>query len=479
MGDWDRYWQGPESNATPLHFRMKLALVLAIGSTFYNADDATDIQQKASNWVRLAQEWIAGPTEKATLNLDGLQVFCLLLLAKQTTRHSPGPTWISAGSLLTMAMTMGLHRDPGMFPSLTPMQADMRKRLWAATVELTVLTLVDSAVPVLLSAEDFDTPAPLNIDDEDLDQDTKEMPTAKPGLTHASLQIQLFESLSLRLEAARRLNGLKEDHSYEDAWKLGTRLRNSCRKMAAFFRDKALAGHHRSRDLTGFHQKFVDISFHRYILLLHQPFMIKSRDHPEFHLSRKMCVESAETMASYATDAASDRVACEANELYLLAGAGRGSFKGPYTLHVTLVLCLELFLQLQEHGPGHETGDRLDEMHKASREGLKSSLKTILRHSLEFIGAGSVSMKSYNFLGAVLAQIDAIEGGRNAKRAAYETIKMSLADCVRVYERSAARRLSMKSAELEHSNGAEAQPPSLSLDAMVSNFSRMPPRPSL
>ena len=436
---------------------MKMALVLAIGSTFYDSEDATDFQQKASHWVRLAQEWVAGPTEKVTLNLDGLQVFCLLLLAKQTTRHSPGPTWISAGSLLTMAMSMGLHRDPGMFASLTPMQHDMRKRLWAATVELMMQTLVDSSVPVLLSASDFDTPAPLNIDDEDLDRSTKEMPIAKTGLTHASLQTQLLKSLPLRLEAARRLNGLKEQ-SYEGACKLGTQLRNACREMAAFFRDEAPAGKYRSWALTSFHQQFVDIAFHRCILLLHQPFMIKSLGNPGFHLSRKMCVESAETMASYAND----DIARETDELYLLAAASRGSFKGPYTLHVILVLCLELFLQLQERGPRHETGDRLDEMHKASRQRIKSSLEIILSHSRRFIGAGSVSTKSYNFLSAVLAQIDAIEKGRDAKRAGYESLIRSLTDCVRIFERSA------RSADVEHDDGEESQMPTMSMDAMVS-----------
>lgn len=37
--------------------------------------------------------------------------------------------WVSVGTLLRMAMQMGLHHDPRHFPHMTILQADMRRRL--------------------------------------------------------------------------------------------------------------------------------------------------------------------------------------------------------------------------------------------------------------------------------------------------------------------------------------------------------------
>lgn len=64
---------------------MKLVLMLAIGTAFYpDRGEFERIRRLAQTWIYAAQWWLAGPSENSTLNLDGLQVFCLLLLARQT-----------------------------------------------------------------------------------------------------------------------------------------------------------------------------------------------------------------------------------------------------------------------------------------------------------------------------------------------------------------------------------------------------------
>ena len=186
-----------------------------------------------------------------------------------------------------MAMSMGIHRDPKMFPSLSPLQAEMRKRLWAATVELTVQFHLDSAIPFLLSTRDFDSPAPSNLNDEDIDRDTQNQPPLRDGMTNSSLQIQLFECLPLRLEVLRLLNSLEGELAYDEVLTLGSRLRTACRKIAALFHNASGAA---AAGLTSFHQRFVDIIFHKYILQLYRPFMFKARENPSFYLARKVCL---------------------------------------------------------------------------------------------------------------------------------------------------------------------------------------------
>ena len=121
--DFDQIWDSSPGLTAPVVFLVKLSLVLAMGTIFYDAGDdneANHMRRLAQTWVQNTQWWLTGPSEKATYNIDGLQVFCLLLLARQTAFNCPGASsWLSAASLLRMAITVGLHRDPSISPSLS------------------------------------------------------------------------------------------------------------------------------------------------------------------------------------------------------------------------------------------------------------------------------------------------------------------------------------------------------------------------
>ncbi|KPM39217.1 hypothetical protein AK830_g7340 [Neonectria ditissima] len=433
--DYDRFWQDPGSFKTPNHFIMTLFVTSAIGSTFYTGSGSSDIRQWAPIWIQTAQSWLTGPSEKSTHSFDGLQVFTLLLLSRQTTYNAPGTGWISPASLLSMAMSMGLHRNPDLFASLSGFQTEMRKRLWAAVVELVIQSHLDSGIPVLLSGHDFDSVAPLNIDDKDVNPDTKSLPTPRDGFTDSSLQIQLVESQSLRLEISKLINDSQSTHSYEKTLQLGSEMRAACRQMATFFSQSPTTHSGTTSTVTEFHRRFFDIAFHRYILLLHRPFMIDSLDDPKFCLARKLCVESATVMVSYAIDMVPCLEQLRQDDLFLLASTGRNSFKGPFNMDVILVLGLELLVQLDEQGAGNLHFDRLDELLQINRSHLRLTLEKTLNVLLEILKSGSVSTKAYNFLAALLAQAQAIETGQCGRKAAYDSIRDTLKTTLEVLKR--------------------------------------------
>lgn len=391
----------------PDSFLMKLGLMLALGGALSpNICDELHMEEASQYWIRLAQSWLTGQREKETMSLEGLRVFCLLLLAKQTTRHAAGLTWISAGSLVSAAMSMGLHRDPVKLQGITPSEGEARKRLWAATLELTVQAHLDTATPILVSTEDFDAPAP-----------------RPPGEAGEDLQSRLFESLPLRLRVARLVNGIKGP-SYDEAILLANELRAEARDVVAFTQGLSKP---RSNRRESFHSCYVDMVFHRYILMLLQPWMVKSRVDSRYYLARKMCTESALVIASYATEHGSI-------ELQLLAEKGRGSFRGPISLPVVLVLCLETFLVLEEEGPTGRGVGGLDELLAASRARVASVLGNIMELTRGHIRDGSVSLKSFNFMASFLAQFRAIEEGRDPKRAVFNALSESLQECARLVQ---------------------------------------------
>jgi len=451
--EYDQFWQtSPSSSvATPAHFLMKLIVILAIGTTFHSETpeiDRTSLVRLAQTWIYAAQWWLTGPSEKSTATLDGLQVFCLLLLARHATHNSPGgSTWLSTGSLLTMAQSMGLHRNPKMFPSLSQFQVQIRARLWTTVLELVCISSLDSALPPNISSEDFDTDIPLNFDDQDLDHAGSTGVHPGQGVTDSSIQLLLAKSLPLRLGVLRLLNDFRSEQSYKTALKLGAELRTACREVASFFHSSLPCSAREGSALTPteFHRKFLDIYLRKYTMLLHRPFMLQARKDPCFYLARKVCVESATVIGSYSSNPDLDSETVD--DLSRLSMVGRGVFKCALSLDVIMVLALEVITQLEEEGPHQSVPDPLDEINRAGRAPLVQILERISDQLLRIIRNGSPSLKRYMFLSGYRSQIRAMESGQPVKQAVYEAILESMKKCNSVLQGQA---------RLAGSSGAEA-----------------------
>ncbi|KAE8153450.1 hypothetical protein BDV25DRAFT_168906 [Aspergillus avenaceus] len=441
--EYDKFWEQPQFAAAS--FLMKLVLILTIGAVFYSGrenllnDQYTHLAQ---TWIYAAHWWLTGPTEKTTMNLDGMQVFCLLLLARKVGPLGSSP-WLSTGSLAQIAMTIGLHQDPAQFPTLSFFQSEMRVRLWATVLELILQSSLESAaVPPPLS-DDFVTRAPLNIDDQDISPNSSTTPIPKPSsiFTNTSIQILLYESSRLRLSAIQSITN-RNQQTYQQVLQLGSKLQDICRRFAKFFHSMATRDYTHDSGPTSFHRKYLDIELRRYILALHMPFMMQARKDPQYYYSRKVCLESAMVIASYADD-----LNLPSNELdYLsrLTIVGRGSFKGPLGLDIISVLGLEIVTQLEEDASERQQSVNpkpgpLEELAKASRAPLVHSLEHILGQLLQIIALGSPSTKRYNFLAAILGQIRAMESGQCIKRVIYESVKQSLKECYSLMQDHAER----------------------------------------
>lgn len=116
--EYDEFWKSPEGASMALQCKVKL--VIAIGSSLYrDAADADNIRWSSSWWVHEAQSWVSAPLKKDRISLSGLQVQCLLILARQVLSIGTDLVWIAVGTLVRTAMHMGLHRDPSHFKTMT------------------------------------------------------------------------------------------------------------------------------------------------------------------------------------------------------------------------------------------------------------------------------------------------------------------------------------------------------------------------
>jgi hypothetical protein len=230
-----QYWEQPF--AANSSFILKMLLAMAVGSCFYQEPDGENVRSQAKKWIFAAQSWLSqSPFEKSRLNISGLQVHCLLLLARQALGIVGDLIWISTGSLIRTAFNMGFHRDPKYFPKMTILQAELRRRLWATILEFNAQFSLDSGMNPLISLDDFDTEPPANINDEDVDESTKVQPVSKPSsvFTQTSVQIILLKSLPTRLAIVRLINNIKYEPSYDETLALGEDLTRACKESTTF-----------------------------------------------------------------------------------------------------------------------------------------------------------------------------------------------------------------------------------------------------
>ncbi|PYI00229.1 hypothetical protein BO78DRAFT_474123 [Aspergillus sclerotiicarbonarius CBS 121057] len=96
-------------------------------------------------------------------------------------RDADQDIWFLLGLEVNLAMRMGYHRDPSHFPGLTPLQGEMRRRLWATVLLGDILISSQMGLPRMVPDSKCDTAEPRNLNDDDLDQALRsELPPSRP-----------------------------------------------------------------------------------------------------------------------------------------------------------------------------------------------------------------------------------------------------------------------------------------------------------
>jgi hypothetical protein len=424
------YWSG----STPAKeiFMTKFILTMAIGSCIYNGgDEVRKSLRIAAAWaIRNADAWQCGTVNKHRLNLDTIQIYCLVLLARQTSAVEFGDdlVWISAGSLLRTSFIMGLHRDPTLFPDLSLYQVEMRRRLWATVLELGVQSSLDSGMPPLIHPEDYDCRPPSNINDDEMVQDdwaTSAFARPDSAFTQTSCQRILLQSLPTRLQVTKLLNGVGTEQTYDETLRLSQELTKSCRFESTSFEPVTEAGVGRQQrpHPSPFQEMLVNLLTRRFIHSLHSPFATKALADLRFYYSRRMHLESAlELISILATDYSEKRLgADDLHTLNLIQVTGRGFFKC-ILLDSGQTVCFELLQQLRERYLPSALGMQ---MTMPQRE-LYQAVQSLADVGWRRLEGGETNVKLYIFYSGVLAQADAILAGRDNHEPILDATRRSL-----------------------------------------------------
>ncbi|KAF3390311.1 Bikaverin cluster transcription factor bik5 [Penicillium rolfsii] len=123
------------------------------------------------------------------LNVPDLVLIQALVnfLALARRHDSPRFVWMMVGIAIRMAISLGLHRDGTNFQTLSPFEIEMRRRIWWSLCLFDVRASEDQGTEFTIAVDSFDTKIPLNINNSDIQPDSKQMPPEREGLTDMSI----------------------------------------------------------------------------------------------------------------------------------------------------------------------------------------------------------------------------------------------------------------------------------------------------
>ncbi|RBR10704.1 uncharacterized protein FIESC28_09351 [Fusarium coffeatum] len=141
---------------------------------------------------------------------DIVHVQTLTIFLSLARRYdSPVYIWMMTGLLIRMARSVGLHRDGSQFSHLSPFEVEQRRRLWWMVIVVDIRASEDQGTEFTVTEGSFDTKMPLNINDSDIEPETKEMPPERQGVTDMSLGVAMCELafMSMQLMASSPQTG--------------------------------------------------------------------------------------------------------------------------------------------------------------------------------------------------------------------------------------------------------------------------------
>ncbi|TQV95967.1 C6 transcription factor [Cordyceps javanica] len=301
------HWQDP--NKTPIMWLGLLYSILSLAMLSYNkvGDEPPEWRNKSMAFadeyrLRTVQCLVKGDYTKPVDHT--VETLLLYVLGEYTSRWDADlGLWLIVGMIARIAIRQGYHRDAKWFPSLSPFQAEMRRRTWALIRMSDIVFSHQVSLPSMINERDCDTQLPNNLFDDDFHQTIKELPPSRPAseptpISYMIAKAKLCFELGNILQATNRLGkGLP----YDEVLRFDAKLRQIVQDLPPHLRLSSLQG---SNDpVTLIVARFnVNVLYQKIMCLLHRHYMVRARQNSRYAHSRRAAIQaSMEAMGHLST----------------------------------------------------------------------------------------------------------------------------------------------------------------------------------
>ena len=217
-----------------------------------------------------------------------------------SNRDAEASVWVLVGMIARLAMRMGYHRDPKLFPNLTPFQGEMRRRIWTFVRSADLLFSFQVALPSMIRIGDSDTELPNNLFDDEFDEDSKVLPPSRPATEATPISYMIAKGrLSFGFgRVLEEINGVRRG-GYDEILNIDRGLREIYEGIPEYLKLKPM----REMSLAPISLIMARFSlatvYHKSQCVLHRRYMRQARGQNRFVFSRRTSLDSAMQLLSF------------------------------------------------------------------------------------------------------------------------------------------------------------------------------------
>jgi hypothetical protein len=203
--------------------------------------------------------------------------------------------YLMVGVAVRLAMRMGLHRDSdNVGGNITPYQGEYRRRIWHLLVQIDLLVSFHIGLPSMAQSIKSDTRVPLNLRDQDFDEDTTELPPSRPETEMTGMSYTLAKGRIARIfgQVAEQANLLTLP-PYDEVMTLDRELHQAFAAVPPFLRVIPMELSITDSPAHIIQRGSLALLFHKSRCVLHRKFLMKEKENMEFSYSKKAGIDAS------------------------------------------------------------------------------------------------------------------------------------------------------------------------------------------
>lgn len=270
----------------------------------------------------------------------------ILLIAQQNLKDRSEDAWILLGSLVRIALSMGLHRDPKNFgTTISPSVGEIRKRLWTIIHFMDILESIKIGLPCMIRLEESDASLPLNLHDDEICDHVTVLPPERnhEELTGVSYMIAKATLARTYSKIVAQASSLAPRPAYDQILKMDTELRDQYARVPSFLHMRSTEESKKDPAWLVIQRHSLSLMTYKALVTLHRPYAARAKSNPRYQNSRRKCVEAAVILLKHQSEIFLESQGALRHARWFTDTLGCHDF-----LHAAMILCLDLSTTCKE-----------------------------------------------------------------------------------------------------------------------------------
>lgn len=331
--------------------------------------------------------------------------------------------YLLLGIAIRLALRMGLHRDPDkVCGSLTPFEAEIRRRLWHLLKQIDLLASFHIGLPSMVESIDSDTELPQNLNDDDFTCTMTTLPPPRPNneVTTTSYLINKSRICEVFGQIATHANSLKSP-SYDEVLRLDKDLNEAYASIPPMFQVRSM-----DRSITDSPQIILfrfnlGHLYNKSRCVLHRKFLIGIDGQPPYEYSIKVGLEAAMDLMSFQS---------QISEAAQPGGplARDRCFPSSLLMHDYLLGAMIVYMRTMKVLEAEKKGDPITPEIQKQKTDMISTLRTSSNVWSMYKMKFSEGKRAWHVINMMLEKIDAASGVPNVPMTNPWDVDVNVAD---------------------------------------------------